>query len=84
MAYPTRFSSVPTPGINNEHSLSIYSFIQVYVLYIQMEYCEGNTLRNVINEDLYKNKERIWRLFREILKGLGYIHSQVSFIGRPL
>jgi translation initiation factor 2-alpha kinase 4 len=54
------------------------------VLHIQMEYCEGTTLRSVIDKGLYENKERIWRLLREIVEGLVYVHSQVSFIGRLL
>ena len=46
-------------------------------LYIQMEYCEKSTLRNVIDEGLYKNPDRTWRLFREIVEGLAHVHSQV-------
>ena len=46
-------------------------------LYIQMEYCEKSTLRNLIDEGLHKDKERIWRLFREIVEGLVHIHTQV-------
>ena len=46
-------------------------------LYIQMEYCEMSTLRNLIDEGLHKDKERIWRLFREIVEGLVHIHTQV-------
>ena len=47
-------------------------------LYIQMEYCEKSTLRNVIDEGLYKNTDRMWRLFREIVEGLAHVHSQVN------
>ncbi|CAB3984769.1 eIF-2-alpha kinase GCN2-like [Paramuricea clavata] len=46
------------------------------VLHIQMEYCGGTTLRSVIDKGLYENKERIWRLLREIVEGLVYVHSQ--------
>ena len=49
-------------------------------LYIQMEYCEKSTLRNVIDEGLHKNPDRMWRLFREIVEGLAHVHSQVSFV----
>ena len=47
-------------------------------LYIQMEFCENSTLRSAIDEGLYKNQERIWRLLREIVEGLVHVHSQVS------
>ena len=47
-------------------------------LYIQMEYCEKSTLRNVIDEGLYKDQQRIWRLLREIVEGLVHVHSQVE------
>ncbi|TPX61382.1 hypothetical protein SpCBS45565_g07286 [Spizellomyces sp. 'palustris'] len=44
------------------------------VLYIQMEYCENKTLRDVINEGV--DDEEGWRLFRQVLEGLAHIHSQ--------
>ncbi|XP_022808964.1 eIF-2-alpha kinase GCN2-like isoform X2 [Stylophora pistillata] len=50
--------------------------VQLLYLYIQMEYCGESTLRNLIDEGLHKDKERIWRLFREIVEGLVHIHSQ--------
>lgn len=45
------------------------------VLYIQMELCDGQTLRNRIQAGLPKDTEAGWRLFRRILEGLAYIHS---------
>ncbi|CEG49439.1 pek gcn2 protein kinase [Plasmopara halstedii] len=46
-------------------------------LYIQMEYCKGNALREVIDkEGLWKNPDKIWTLFRQILEALVYIHRQ--------
>lgn len=45
-------------------------------MYIQMEYCEKSTLRTAIDSELYRDKTRIWRLFREIVEGLAYIHQQ--------
>ena len=45
-------------------------------MYIQMEYCEKSTLRTAIDSDLFCDKIRIWRLFREIVEGLSYIHQQ--------
>uniref|UniRef100_A0A8C9V9M8 non-specific serine/threonine protein kinase n=1 Tax=Scleropages formosus TaxID=113540 RepID=A0A8C9V9M8_SCLFO len=49
-----------------------------HYLYIQMEYCEKSTLRDTIDKGLYLDSSRLWRLFREILDGLAYIHEQVS------
>lgn len=43
-------------------------------LYIQMEYCEKKSLRDVIDEGL--EAEQAWRLFRQLLEGLAYVHSQ--------
>ncbi|NXU52113.1 E2AK4 kinase, partial [Turnix velox] len=48
----------------------------VHYLYIQMEYCEKSTLRDTIDQGLYEDTNRLWRLFREILDGLAYIHEK--------
>ncbi|XP_075700939.1 eIF-2-alpha kinase GCN2 [Rhinoderma darwinii] len=48
----------------------------VHYLYIQMEYCERSTLRDTIDQGLCLDNNRLWRLFREILDGLAYIHEQ--------
>ncbi|XP_030069540.1 eIF-2-alpha kinase GCN2 [Microcaecilia unicolor] len=48
----------------------------VHYLYIQMEYCEKSTLRDTIDQGLHLDTSRLWRLFREILEGLAYIHDQ--------
>ena len=46
-------------------------------MYIQMEYCDKQTLRNAIDEGgLHKDGQRVWRMFREILEGLVHIHTQ--------
>ncbi|XP_067847268.1 eIF-2-alpha kinase GCN2 isoform X2 [Heptranchias perlo] len=50
--------------------------LTVHYLYIQMEYCEKSTLRDTIDQGLYEDINRLWRLFREILDGLAYIHEQ--------
>uniref|UniRef100_A0A3P9Q7R6 eIF-2-alpha kinase GCN2 n=1 Tax=Poecilia reticulata TaxID=8081 RepID=A0A3P9Q7R6_POERE len=42
----------------------------------QMEYCEKSTLRDTIDQSLHLDRNRLWRLFREILDGLAYIHEQ--------
>ena len=44
-----------------------------------MEYCEKSTLRDTIDQGLFRDTSRLWRLFREILDGLAYIHEKVSF-----
>lgn len=44
-------------------------------LYIQMEYCPNQTLRDFIDEGLL-DMDEVWRLFRQLLEGLAYIHSQ--------
>jgi len=45
------------------------------MLYIQMQYCEKKTLRNVIDEGLV-TEEKAWKYFRQLLEGLAHIHSQ--------
>ncbi|XP_061898001.1 eIF-2-alpha kinase GCN2 isoform X1 [Entelurus aequoreus] len=50
--------------------------VVVHYLYIQMEYCEKSTLRDTIDQGLHQDQNRLWRLFREILDGLAYIHEQ--------
>ncbi|KAM5129109.1 eIF-2-alpha kinase GCN2 isoform 2-T2 [Mantella aurantiaca] len=60
----------------NKESLSEVSMQAVHYLYIQMEYCEKSTLRDTIDQGLYLDSSRLWRLFREILDGLTYIHEQ--------
>ncbi|OAF63537.1 hypothetical protein A3Q56_08754, partial [Intoshia linei] len=50
---------------------------KIFSLYIQMEFCEKQTLRHLIDDsNLALNKTRIWKLCRGILEGLGYIHQQ--------
>ncbi|EDW27954.1 GL27249 [Drosophila persimilis] len=46
------------------------------VMYIQMEFCEKCTLRTAIDDNLFENTDRLWRLFREIAEGLSHIHQQ--------
>ncbi|KAK0182830.1 hypothetical protein PV327_000924 [Microctonus hyperodae] len=45
-------------------------------LFIQMEFCEKSTLRTAIDNGLYQDGERVWRLFREMLEGIAHIHYQ--------
>ncbi len=46
MAYPTHFSSVPTPGINNEHSLS-RTFVEIDILYQHIDNTNSLKLKHL-------------------------------------
>ncbi|MEW8487046.1 MAG: protein kinase, partial [Candidatus Thiodiazotropha sp.] len=47
-----------------------------YELYIKMEFCDY-TLRDRIDEGLLVNDEiRCWNFFRQLIRGLDYIHNQ--------
>ncbi|KAL8843154.1 MAG: hypothetical protein Q9170_000284 [Blastenia crenularia] len=52
-------------------------------LYIQMEYCEKQTLRDVIKSGVQDNAAEGWRYLRQILQGLAHIHSS-SIVHRDL
>ena len=58
----------------------IYDIIHCFY-HTQMEYCEKNTLRQLIDTgELHKNNEEVWRLFRELVEGLAHIHSRVRVV----
>ncbi|KAJ1128647.1 hypothetical protein NDU88_007022 [Pleurodeles waltl] len=61
---------------DRDHQTETQSLPTLHYLYIQMEYCEKSTLRDTIDQNLYLDPSRLWRLFREILDGLAYIHEQ--------
>ncbi|XP_039525315.1 eIF-2-alpha kinase GCN2 isoform X2 [Pimephales promelas] len=67
----SRKAADPSESTDSEKPLLI-----AHYLYIQMEYCERSTLRDTIDQGLYQDISRLWRLFREILDGLSYIHEQ--------
>lgn len=47
------------------------------VLYIQMEFCEKGTLRQLIESgELVRNRYLMWKLARQIVEGISYIHSK--------
>ncbi|CUM64213.1 uncharacterized protein PRCAT00001807001 [Priceomyces carsonii] len=56
---------------------------QKSILYIQMEFCENNTLQNLIEQGLPSNHNEYWRLFRQLLEAVSYIHRE-GFIHRDL
>ncbi|KAL9102752.1 MAG: hypothetical protein Q9187_009087, partial [Circinaria calcarea] len=68
----TRYPDGPSTPSRRRSSSHILSKT---TLYIQMEYCERQTLRDLINGNLHANPEECWRLFRQILEGLSHVHS---------
>uniref|UniRef100_A0A8D0HU32 Protein kinase domain-containing protein n=1 Tax=Sphenodon punctatus TaxID=8508 RepID=A0A8D0HU32_SPHPU len=61
---------------DDESSKGPTQLLFLFTLYLKMEYCEKSTLRDTIDEGLYQDTNRLWRLFREILDGLAYIHEK--------
>ena len=53
------------------------------MLYIQMEYCRPETLRNLINTGIQSDPSESFRLFRQIVQGLAHIHA-ASIVHRDL
>ncbi|SSD60148.1 related to Serine/threonine-protein kinase GCN2 [Saccharomycodes ludwigii] len=63
--------------MKKKHMKSTISNYEKSTLYIQMEYCENRTLYDLIHaENLSRQKDEYWRLFRQMLEALSYIHSQ--------
>ncbi len=54
-------------AIDNEKGMDMEKKFEVRMMYIQMEYCDKQTLRSAIDTGLYKDAPRMWRLFRVCL-----------------
>lgn len=63
-------SLLPEPRKRRRSSVTARS-----TMYIQMEICERQTLRDLIVANLPSNTDEIWRIFRQILEGLVHVHS---------
>ncbi|KAI9476503.1 MAG: kinase-like domain-containing protein, partial [Benjaminiella poitrasii] len=68
------FHNIKKKSIDEKSSHHHQQHHRTRVLYIQMEYCEKKTLRDVIDEGI--DEQEAWRLFRQVLEGLVHIHSQ--------
>lgn len=63
-------------GNGNNNNTAAEVIRKNMILYIQMEFCEKSTLRTAIDANLFQDKERVWKMFREIVEGLTHIHQQ--------
>ncbi|KAL8710940.1 MAG: hypothetical protein Q9220_004539 [cf. Caloplaca sp. 1 TL-2023] len=77
----TSKEKVPMPRLRKQSSSQVEAVNNI--LYIQMEYCEKQTLRDVIKSGIESNANEAWRFFRQILQGLAYIHN-ASIVHRDL
>jgi hypothetical protein len=50
--------------------ISLSKKAELHFMYIQMELCDNQTLKTAIDDGLYENIERVWRLFRVALFSL--------------
>ena len=48
---------------------------RIKTIYIQMEYCEGKTLREAIDNKILSIEQK-WKLITQILEGVRFIHSK--------
>ena len=74
----TTENNSPELSVTDKHETNNTDLLkrEIQFMYIQMEFCEKSTLRTAIDNNLYEDDERIWRLFREIVEGLAHIHQQ--------
>ncbi|CRK86209.1 CLUMA_CG000064, isoform A [Clunio marinus] len=74
--YEDEYNDDVENGNNKKYKNADHKVKRNIILYIQMEFCEKSTLRTAIDGNLYLEKERLWKLFREIVEGLAHIHQQ--------
>lgn len=75
--------STPSQSIGQVPIRRITSTPATAVLYIQMELADSNTLVDLINFGLTEQVDEGWRLFRQILEALQYVHG-LGIIHRDL
>ncbi|KAM9972083.1 hypothetical protein ACTFIW_003433 [Dictyostelium discoideum] len=70
---------------NNDKNSNSNNLRLKYTVYIQTQYCEGKTLRDLLENPDFKNnsKTTILSLFKQIITGVNYIHS-MGMIHRDL
>ncbi|KAJ4502778.1 eukaryotic translation initiation factor 2-alpha kinase [Exophiala dermatitidis] len=76
------FASSDSPVVQSDQSDHVQSMRsrsplhnEQSILYIQMEFCDGQSLRHRIAQGLSTNVNSVWRLFRRIVEGLAHLHS---------
>jgi translation initiation factor 2-alpha kinase 4 len=79
----TQSNGGPMSPLAKKRTLSNQTRSVKTILYIQMEFCEKQTLRDLIRMDLYEDPDEYWRLFRQMLEGLAHVHS-LGIIHRDL
>lgn len=71
------FSQSHSTAVNAARSQLQQQIKKKSTLFIQMEYCENRSLYDLIHtENLSRQRDEYWRLFRQMLEALSYIHSQ--------
>jgi len=49
----------------------------IKILYIQMQYCDGETLEHFLKKNPNKvNKKLKWKIYRQILEAVNYLHQR--------
>ena len=83
LLFESSSSDKSDPKSSNSDDFPVQTKREERRLYIKMEYCEGATLRDVLDSESALETCEKWRLFREILEALSYIHGK-SLIHRDL
>lgn len=69
--YLDEISKGDTPQKDNQRKSNPYA-----TLYIQMEWCSRDLKREIDEGQLYKKPDEVWRIFRQLLEALEYVHSK--------